>query len=429
MGARVLLAVSDRRQEADLIAALRGSPGGAELSRRCVDLADVLAAASTGCADVALLSASLRRLDRDAVAMLRRQGVEVVVVTADRGDADSDAPADPWAAWGVRAVVGPDPQDVLRAVLAGPASSGPRTEPRGTTGHLVAVWGPTGAPGRTTVAVTVADELARLGHDTLLADADTYGASVAQVLGLLDDTSGLASVTRLAATGRLDPAACARATVALPSGVHVLTGVARPDRWVELRGDSLQAVWSWAGSTYAFVVLDCAFGLGGGLAGSWPSEVGPPDRDEATLASLAVADTVLAVGSADPVGLVRLARDLPAVVERAPAAQVRVVVTRCRRGAVGGDPRRAVPAVVAPVLADLAMRHGGRVCTDVHLVPDGRAELDSALLSGRTLGESAPGSTAHQALLALAESVVDQSSGTPASTTTRRSRRRLRRTG
>lgn len=432
MTVRVLLAVSDRRHEADLIAALRGSSGAAELRRRCVDLADVLAAAATGTGDVAVLSASLRRLDRDAVAGLRRQGVEVVVVR-DAPTEDQTAQgtaADPWTAWGVRAVVTPDPQEVLSAVLASPpVRPAPSvTRPRGDVGQIVAVWGPTGAPGRTTVAVTLADELSRLGHDTLLADVDTYGASVAQVLGLLDDTSGLASVTRMAGTGRLDAATCCRAAVALPSGLHVLTGVARPDRWVELRADSLQAVWSLAGSTYAFVVLDCAFGLGGGLAGAWPDDVGPPDRDEATTASLAVADIVLAVGSADPVGLVRLARDLPALAERAPAALVQVVVTRCRRSAVGHDPQTAVRAVLGPVLADLTERCGGRVRTDVQLVPDGRAELDRALLSGRTLGESMPGSAVRRALLALAERVAGQT-GASASSTTRRSRRRARRAG
>ena len=42
-------------------------------------------------------------------------------------------------------------------------------------GRLVAVWGPTGAPGRTTVATYLACELAGLGVSTVLADADTYG--------------------------------------------------------------------------------------------------------------------------------------------------------------------------------------------------------------------------------------------------------------
>src|ERR1019366_10177289 len=46
-------------------------------------------------------------------------------------------------------------------------------------GRLVAVWGPTGAPGRTTVAVVLATEAARLGCPSLLADADCYGGVIA----------------------------------------------------------------------------------------------------------------------------------------------------------------------------------------------------------------------------------------------------------
>ena len=55
------------------------------------------------------------------------------------------------------------------------------------------VWGPTGAPGRTTLAIGLAAELAGSGLPTVLVDADTYGASVAQCLGLLDESSGLAT--------------------------------------------------------------------------------------------------------------------------------------------------------------------------------------------------------------------------------------------
>ena len=50
----------------------------------------------------------------------------------------------------------------------------------------MAVWGPTGAPGRTTVAVGLATELASRGRGTLLLDADPYGGAVAQHLGVLD---------------------------------------------------------------------------------------------------------------------------------------------------------------------------------------------------------------------------------------------------
>jgi Mrp family chromosome partitioning ATPase len=66
----------------------------------------------------------------------------------------------------------------------------------------VAVWGPTGAPGRTTVAVNLAAELALLGRHTLVVDADTYGGTIAQAVGLFDESPGLAAAARAAGQGR-----------------------------------------------------------------------------------------------------------------------------------------------------------------------------------------------------------------------------------
>ena len=68
---------------------------------------------------------------------------------------------------------------------------------------MVAVWGPAGAPGRTTVAAGVAAELARRRVRTVLVDADPYGGAVAQQLGVLDEVSGLLSAARVTAGGML----------------------------------------------------------------------------------------------------------------------------------------------------------------------------------------------------------------------------------
>ena len=65
-------------------------------------------------------------------------------------------------------------------------------------GRIIAVWGPAGAPGRTLVAANIAGELAAEGQSVLLVDADSYGASVAALLGLLDEAAGLAQACRLA---------------------------------------------------------------------------------------------------------------------------------------------------------------------------------------------------------------------------------------
>ena len=74
----VLAAVTGASWEAALVAGLERTPTGITVVRRCVDLADLLAAASTGTARAALLSAELRRLDRDALARLAAARVAVV---------------------------------------------------------------------------------------------------------------------------------------------------------------------------------------------------------------------------------------------------------------------------------------------------------------------------------------------------------------
>jgi Mrp family chromosome partitioning ATPase len=70
--------------------------------------------------------------------------------------------------------------DLTRAALSAEPAPGPPTPPDAPpppdhdVAHiLLAVWGPKGAPGRTTVAVNLAFEAAPL------VDADTYGGAVA----------------------------------------------------------------------------------------------------------------------------------------------------------------------------------------------------------------------------------------------------------
>src|SRR4029079_11771197 len=73
---------------------------------------------------------------------------------------------------------------LLRPATSSPGSSPSTDRPPPTRGSVVAVWGPTGAPGRTTVAVTLADELSRLGSSSLLVDADVCGGGSAVRAGL-----------------------------------------------------------------------------------------------------------------------------------------------------------------------------------------------------------------------------------------------------
>ncbi|HSR24771.1 MAG TPA: chromosome partitioning protein, partial [Candidatus Eisenbacteria bacterium] len=323
MSVPVLTAVTGASWEASLVANLEHSPAGITVVRRCVDLADLLAAAAAGTARAALLSAELRRLDRDALARLAAARVAVVgLVTPGDGPAElrlrqlgvrhllaADAPtADISAAVGraMAELAGAPPgasySDPLAALpdldedpghgaaFEAPVDAG--------SGRLVAVWGPTGAPGRTTVAVTVASELARSGVPTLLADADVYGGVVAQVLGFLDEAPGLAAAARLANNGQLGLAALAQVAPFASPDLRVLTGISRADRWPELRPSALEQVWSLARSLAAVTVVDCGFALERDEELSF--DTAAPRRNGATLATLEQADTVLVVGTGDP---------------------------------------------------------------------------------------------------------------------------------
>src|SRR5436190_2220409 len=69
---------------------------------------------------------------------------------------------------------------------------------------------------------------------TTLIDADPYGGTVAQVLGVLDEVSGLLAAARLAGSGMLEER-FAGVQRALDQRFTVVTGIPRPDRWTEVR--------------------------------------------------------------------------------------------------------------------------------------------------------------------------------------------------
>jgi MinD-like ATPase involved in chromosome partitioning or flagellar assembly len=274
-------------------------------------------------------------------------------------------------------------------------------------GRVVAVWGPTGAPGRTTVAVGLADEAARLGVSTLLVDADVYGGVVAQVLGLLDESPGVAGAARQAAAGSLDADALARLAWSVRPQLRVLTGLARADRWPELRPRALAAVLEEARRLAALTVVDCGFCVEEDEELSFDSAA--PRRNGATLAVLQAADTVLCVSGADPVALQRSIRALGQLRDVLPDVAPVVVVNQVRRGPVPGDARQEIgDALSRFAAAEVAA-----------FLPADRRATDAALADGRTLAEVAASSPLRAGLRSLAAAV----SGVPEPVGRRRTRR------
>ncbi|HYQ32166.1 MAG TPA: hypothetical protein VEQ83_03065 [Lapillicoccus sp.] len=423
--------------------------------RRCADLPDLVATAAAGLGTVALVSSDLRGLDLTVVAQLRSAGVHVVGIAPD-GDEDSErrlrqlgvgrivpgsvelaeleaaltetAPplddslvtlerdlddelADDLAGNQRRdGMPGPAPSAAVPAYLdrggpQGPGEAVDEVRVDAAEGRVVAIWGPTGAPGRTTIAVTLASELAGLGIPTVLVDADTYGGSVAQALSFLDEAPGLAAASRAADQGSLDLPTLARLAPVASPGLRVLTGIPKAERWPEIRAAALERVLTLCRSLGEVVVVDCGFSLEDDEELSYDTMA--PRRNAATLSTLALADEVVVVGGCDPVGLQRLVRGLQEL-GTFPTPRPTVVVNRVRPGAVGANPEKRVSEALS--------RFAG--VNEVLFVPDDPSALDTALLQGRALAECAPQSPVRPAVRSLAEKVA----GAPAGSGRRRRR-------
>lgn len=374
----VLLVSSGAAWESRGLAVLQDHPGTVVL-KRCVDVDDLLAAASTGQAEVAVLGVDLPGLDQAVVDDLNRYGVRVV------GIASGPDLTQPRAARiGITTLLDAARIEELGGLVAALPSDAtlpaapvqmPRGEPAPSldgafAGRVITVWGPGGAPGRTTLASGVAAELGRRGLSTLLVDADPHGGAVAQQLGILDEVSGLLAAARLVASGTLDQRFVS-VQRRLSDQLRVLTGLPRADRWVEVRPGSLTAIVE-AGRRAGQVVIDTGFSIEHDLA----SDLGRPGRNDLTREALEIADEILLVGSADPVGLARLARAMTELHELLVSPSVRIVVNRMRSTLGWREPD--VVAMLNTFGASLG----------VHFLPDDQPAVDRALVAGRLLVES-----------------------------------------
>lgn len=267
-------------------------------------------------------------------------------------------------------------------------------DPDAPAPRVIAVWGPTGAPGRTSVAIGIAAELAAGGADVLLADVDSYGGTIAPALGLLDESPGFAAACRLAAADALTPDELDRLAQHYRSragGFRVLTGISRASRWPELGASRVAAVISACRRCCDVLVIDTGFCLESDEEIS--SDLFAPHRNGATIAALRAADHVIAVGAPDPVGLPRFLRAYGDLIDLVDSPRISVVINRVRGGAVGVGASGQLRATLR--------RFGG--IDDACLVPDDQKAYDAAVLSARTVRDEAPRSKSRQALARLAD--------------------------
>ncbi|QQC40071.1 hypothetical protein I6I08_01845 [Actinomyces oris] len=271
-----------------------------------------------------------------------------------------------------------------------PVAASPAGDERG--GRVVLVWGPHGAPGRSTVAASLAHGLAACGG-AILVDADVEAPSLVQLLGMPEDSSALAGAARLATHGRLDAESFRRILAPVGDGLFLLGGLGRSGRWRELPPASMTEVWVQCRRAAAWTVVDVAGGPADDDVDDFTLE---PGRGAVTADLVSHADVILVVGGADPVGVRRLLQLLDEMgASMNPAGRVEVVINRVRASAAGPSPQQALREALA--------RFGG--LEDIVLLPDDAATADACLLQGCSVLEQAPASALGKALSALVDRI------------------------
>lgn len=421
----VLLAVPDIASEADIVAVAPSC--GLRIVRRCVDAIDLFAAAASDPAPVAVVSAGLPRLAADVVERLRAtRPAGVVGLAADAESAErlrvlgvstivtegpdpqatahalracaidrvetSTRPPDPSGVWST-GVWSAEPTDVGGSVVGrsdtGPAASPLAAADREQPGRLIAVWGPAGAPGRTTVAMGVAEAAAESGSSVCLVDADTYAPSVTMALGLVEEASGIVVACRHADNGTLSPTALLSAASRVRGPWFVLGGIGRPERWAELRPGALERVWAACRETFDLTVVDVGFCLEGDDSGAWSRR-----RNAAAIGAVCAADGIVAVADSSALGAARLASAWPALTSLAPSGQVTVVQNRA-----GGRGHERLMRW-SEGLADIG------IPARVHRVPLDERAASSCWRRGRSVGEGARRSALRRSLADVAATLV-----------------------
>jgi len=395
--ARLILALDPSTEDrllADLVEA------GHEVLARVIGWRDVLERLDADAPDVILVGAGRGTLSAELLDGCDRRGIRLVALAAD------DRERSLTAGLGLHEVLDADAdwREVERLVRGGlPTQPTGRRAGRdaqtesvgsaGTTGRggarLITIWGPTGAPGRTTLAINVAAELAAAGHHTALVDADSYGGAVATSLGLLDEAPGFAAACRLAGAGALDRAELERVARRYSSArgsFDVFTGLVGSGRWPELSAERVSAALGEMRARFEVVVVDTGFNLERDEA--LTSDQFAPQRNAATFTALELADRVVALGSADPIGLSRLVRGYAELTEQIESERVQVVVNRVRSATLGID-------------AHVQIRHTLRRFAgigDVALLPNDSRAADASTLTGKTLRDAAPRSALRAAI-------------------------------
>lgn len=350
----------------------------AEVVLRCVDRVELLAAIRGASPDLVVCVGSPVWLDRETCDEAVAARIPVVGLSSSADDAES------LSRLGI--LVLPATAGVDRVLAVGASGDALPEAPAaiarsfGARGRVVSVWGPKGAPGRSTVAVELAAELAGSGAATVLVDADTYGGDLAQMLGVVDELPTIVWACRAAARSDADPLDGVRRVG--PRGPALVAGITRADLWRDVGEFGWRELLTHLRGSFDHVVVDVGFCLEENS-----SPLGGDGRNAVARAAVRDSDRVLAVCRCDPLGLKSFLWAYSALGELVDEERILVCANRVLPGEEGA-------------VADLLLRHGAR--RPSAYLPDDPGAFRVALSRGLPVRDLAPGSATARAVRDLA---------------------------
>ena len=290
----------------------------AELVLRCLERTELLAAVRGARVDVVLVVGVPAWLDPHVVSEAAGAAARVVGFASDPLEAEAFR----------RLGIGlSDPEaDLTDVLLPIEAADPPPVRHRERSGRLIAVWGPKGAPGRSTVAVETAAEIAATEPLTALVDADTYGGDISQMLAVVEELPTIVWAAQAASDGRLDEAAVTGVLRrAGETGPVLLPGINRAELWTDITGFGWSRLLEVFEALFAYTVVDVGFGIES-------DERVQFDRDRLARQTIMQSDRVVAVCRADPVGIKTFLWSFERLKEICDLDQVYIVANRVAPG-------------------------------------------------------------------------------------------------
>jgi MinD-like ATPase involved in chromosome partitioning or flagellar assembly len=207
-------------------------------------------------------------------------------------------------------------------------------------GLLIAVAGFGGSCGRTTAVKEIGWQLAQLGANTCMIDADTYGPSLDQELGYEPNQNGLLELCRSIEKKNSSIKTHLDLLPAPAENLSLVAGLPRISRWTDLRVTTLRELWRESREAFDVVIAD----VGGVLEidNSLMHETSLPRRHATSLTALESAEVTLICARADSVGIARLVRGYLEFDELFAHSEVHVLLWGVTSDAQSKDVRAAV---------------------------------------------------------------------------------------